>query len=136
MANKFRYVSGDVEPILVSKNDVNATIGIGDIVGYDSPGLIVIPEDFGSFGLTFTGVASQQSQAGDNDPIRVSVKGTYRHPCVVDTYRIGDRLTVGPNGTLKKTTAAAEVIGRVSKEYPQATNEIEWRIASQTMAGT
>lgn len=128
MANKFRYISGDTNPVVTGDVPAANVIEIGDFVSTGPTTLAAAAN-----AANFLGVSGQQSQAGETSPIRVSTAGDYEHSCIADTFEVGDMVAIASSKTLVKTTVAANAIGRVVKRYTTPTNEIIWRVMSRTM---
>lgn len=135
MANKFRYVYGDTKPVKTGPIAPDTVVEIGDFV--DKDGNLVDLSD-GVEVANFLGISGQQSRNGDTDSIRVSTAGTYEHPCMPDTFEIGDLVTPGYKQRLVKTDPnfPEEAIGIVERQYTTPTSSVVWRITSKIMAGT
>lgn len=129
MANKFRYISGDTNPVITGDTPAANVIEIGDFVS-NAPAALTLQAQAG----LFLGVSGQQSQVGDTDPIRVSTAGDYEHECTPDTFEVGDLVAITGPKTLAKTTDEALAVGRVVKRYTNPTSVVIWRVMTRQMA--
>ena len=129
MANKFRYISGDTNPVITGDTPADNVIEIGDFVSV-GPTALDVPAN----AQNFLGVSGQQSLEGDTAPIRVSTAGDYEHACIPATFQVGDMVGISGRKTLVKVTDPAFAIGRAAKAYPTATNVVIWRVMSRAMA--
>lgn len=105
MADTFRYVFGDTNPVQAAV-DSAVVIEIGDLVALVT-GKAVPADDFADAGTKaqnqeafhdlFLGVAEQRSRNGDTDPIRVATTGTFEFDIASATLGLG--ALVGAAGT-------------------------------------
>ena len=153
MADVFRYVSGETNPIMMQVASATV-IEIGDLVYQDSStkeakpagdlawntDLATTQEDFHDVEI---GVAMQKSRDGDTNDIRVATSGRFRFACAAATFDHGD--LVGPDDNAGGTALLSQqviavatanlAIGHVSERFTANRTEVEIELASTIMTG-
>lgn len=149
MANINRHKAGVTNPVTAAV-DSATVIEIGDNLYLDTDdvkpasslaagsSLAATQETFHD---SYIGIAAQQSQAGDTDPIRVDTEGDHEFPCDSATFEIGDYIGLAESSAFAvedqkvvKVASANLAIGRCSRRGTSVT-KVFVRIFSTVMLG-
>ncbi len=147
MANTFRYLRGDTNPIRVPVASADV-IEIGDVVVRDASdsNTYIDATDAaywdtdeattkGNLKDEFVGIALQASASGETEPIAVATSGVFEFPAESDTYLLGKGVGLekdtGNNLKLSFVDATdALAFARVAKQEDSAATTIEAEIFS------
>lgn len=151
MANTMRWRYQDTKPVTLPV-DSSTIIEIGDLIWLDTDDAksAAGQADQGSKSLNqeafhdnFVGVAMQQSQSGETNPLRVATSGVFEFDCTSGTFEIGDLIGAeeavsGTELESQLVDAAGSVnlaIGRCVKRVGTASTKVFVEICSTVLRG-